>query len=40
VSDAVVRMSFPPVYLQPINFEALYQARVQAQIEQAAATKQ
>ncbi len=41
VSDAVNRMGFPPVYLQPINFEALYQARVQAQIEQAAnATKQ
>ena len=41
ISDAVNRMGFPPVYLQPINFEALYQARVQAQLEQAAgATKQ
>ena len=40
IVDAINRMGFPPVYLAPINFEALYQARVQAEIEQAAATKQ
>jgi preprotein translocase subunit SecB len=40
VSDAVQRMGFPAIYLQPINFEAIYQARVQQQLEQAAATKQ
>ncbi|MGH8670781.1 MAG: protein-export chaperone SecB [Burkholderiales bacterium] len=27
VSDVVVRAGFPPVFLAPINFEALYQAR-------------
>jgi preprotein translocase subunit SecB len=40
ISDAVNRMGYPAIYLQPINFEALYQARIQAQLEQAAATKQ
>ena len=40
VSDAVQRMSYPAIYLQPINFEAIYQARVQQQLEQAAATQQ
>ena len=40
VSDAVQRMGFPAIYLQPINFEAIYQARVQQQLEQAAATMQ
>jgi preprotein translocase subunit SecB len=40
ISDAVQRMGFPSIYLQPINFDAVYQARVQAQLEQAAATKQ
>jgi len=40
VSDAVQRMGFPAIYLQPINFEAIYQARIQQQLEQAAATKQ
>jgi preprotein translocase subunit SecB len=33
-------MNYPAIYLQPINFEAIYQARVQQQLEQAAATKQ
>jgi len=33
VSDAVNRMGYPPIYLQPINFEAMYQARVQQQLE-------
>jgi preprotein translocase subunit SecB len=28
VSDAVIRAGFPPVYLQPINFEAVYRARL------------
>jgi preprotein translocase subunit SecB len=40
ISDAVNRMGYPAIYLQPINFEAIYQARIQAQLEQAAATKQ
>ena len=31
VSDAVVRAGFPPVVLAPVNFEAIYQARQQAQ---------
>jgi len=29
VSDAVVRAGFAPVVLQPVNFEAMYAARVQ-----------
>ncbi len=36
VSDAVTRAGFPPVVLNPINFEALYQQRRQQ--EAAAAT--
>jgi len=28
VSDVVVRAGFPPVVLNPVNFEALYQARI------------
>ena len=40
VSDAVQRMSYPAIDLQPIHFEAIYQARVQQQLEQAAATQQ
>lgn len=35
VSDLVTRAGFPPVLLAPINFEALYQQRLQAQAEQA-----
>jgi preprotein translocase subunit SecB len=31
VSDAVTRAGFPPVMLQPVNFEALYVARLQQQ---------
>ena len=34
ISDAVVRAGFPPVLLNPVNFEGLYQAQKQ----QAAAT--
>ena len=36
VSDAITRAGFQPVMLAPVNFEALYQARLQAQQEQAA----
>ncbi len=31
ISDAVVRAGFPPVLLNPVNFEALYQAQRQQQ---------
>lgn len=31
VSDAVIRAGFPPVLLQPVNFEALYLSRLQQQ---------
>jgi preprotein translocase subunit SecB len=34
VSDAVTRAGFPPVLLNPMNFEALYQQQQQAQQEQ------
>jgi preprotein translocase subunit SecB len=33
VSDAVSRMGFPPVYLAPINFEALYQQQLQNEMQ-------
>lgn len=33
ISDAVVRAGFPPVLLNPVNFEALYQAQKQSAIE-------
>ena len=36
VSEAVVRAGFAPVILQPVNFEALYAARLQQEQEQAA----
>ena len=36
VSDIVVRAGFPPVVLNPVNFEALYQAQ-REQTQQAAA---
>ena len=36
VSDVVVRAGFPPVVLNPVNFEALYQAQRDAQAQQAA----
>jgi preprotein translocase subunit SecB len=35
ISDVVTRAGFPPVVLNPVNFEALYQAQKQAQQEQA-----
>ena len=38
VSDAVVRAGFPPVVLAPVNFDAIYQARQQAQAQPAAAS--
>jgi len=37
ISDIVTRAGFPPVVLNPVNFEALYQAQKQAEAEQAAA---
>jgi len=36
VSDLVGRSGFPPVYLAPVNFEALYLQRLQQAQEQAA----
>jgi preprotein translocase subunit SecB len=36
VSDLVVRADFPPVVLNPVNFESLFQAQKQAEAEQAA----
>ncbi|MFH1604699.1 MAG: protein-export chaperone SecB [Pseudomonadota bacterium] len=37
VSDVIVRAGFPPVYLAPVNFDAIYLQRVQQAKEQAAA---
>ena len=34
VSDMVARAGFPPVVLAPVNFEALYQAQKQAQVQE------
>jgi preprotein translocase subunit SecB len=31
VSDAVTRAGFSPIVLQPVNFEAMYMARMQEQ---------
>ena len=31
ISDAVARAGFPTFFLAPVNFEAIYQARLQAQ---------
>ncbi len=36
VSDIVMRAGFPPVYLAPVNFDAIYLQRVQQAKEQAA----
>ncbi len=36
IQNAVVRAGFAPVVLQPVNFEALYAARLQQEQEQAA----
>ncbi len=33
ISDLVTRAGFPPVLLNPVNFEALYQAQTQQQIQ-------
>jgi preprotein translocase subunit SecB len=43
ISDSINRMGFPPVYLAPINFEALYQQQLEqelARLEAASSTKQ
>ena len=37
ISDIVVRAGFPPVVLNPVNFEALYQAQRDAQMKSNAA---
>lgn len=37
VSDSITRCGFPPFILAPVNFEALYQQRMQEQGNQAAA---
>ena len=36
VSDVIARAGFPPVYLAPVNFEAVYLQRLQQAQEQAA----
>ncbi|MDE2259934.1 MAG: protein-export chaperone SecB, partial [Betaproteobacteria bacterium] len=36
VSDLITRAGFPPVMLNPVNFEALYQQRLQQAESQAA----
>ncbi len=36
VSDIISRAGFPPVYLAPVNFEAIYMQRLQQAQEQAA----
>ena len=36
VSDVITRAGFPPVYLAPVNFEAIYLQRLQQAQEQAA----
>jgi preprotein translocase subunit SecB len=38
VSDAVTRAGFPPFLLAPVNFEALYQQRLQQQTQPATTT--
>lgn len=38
VSDAIVRAGFPPVLLNPVNFEALFQAQKQHEAQQVTAT--
>ncbi len=40
ISDAVMRAGFPPVLLNPVNFEALYQGQKQAGTGQVAAPPQ
>lgn len=39
VTDVVMRAGFPPVILQPVNFESLYVARINEIAEQQAAAK-
>ncbi len=40
ISDAVSRAGFPTFFLAPVNFEAIYQARLQAQAQQASPATQ
>ncbi|MSQ60394.1 MAG: protein-export chaperone SecB [Betaproteobacteria bacterium] len=39
ISDAVSRAGFPSFFLAPVNFEAIHQARLQAQAQQASPTQ-
>lgn len=39
ISDLVTRGGFPPLYLAPINFDAIYQQQLMKQQQQAAATE-
>jgi len=39
ISDAVSRAGFPTFFLAPVNFEAIYQARQQAQAQQGSPTQ-
>jgi preprotein translocase subunit SecB len=36
IADVIQRAGFPPIHLAEINFEALYQQRLQAELQQAA----
>lgn len=40
VSDVVTRAGFPPLLLAPVNFEAMYQQRLEAQQQQAGSSVQ
>lgn len=40
VSNAVVRAGFPALYLMPVNFDALYQERMQEQVAEQEAQQQ
>ncbi|HEX8956126.1 MAG TPA: protein-export chaperone SecB [Burkholderiaceae bacterium] len=40
IADVITRSGFPPVHLADINFEALYQQRMQAAMEQAKAQQE
>lgn len=39
VSDAIMRAGFPPMLLQPVNFEAMYMQSKQQQLQAAADTQ-
>ncbi|WP_324779400.1 protein-export chaperone SecB [Thiobacillus sedimenti] len=39
VSDVIIRAGFPPLLLNPVNFETLYLQQQQGQVQQAAAAQ-